>query len=276
MPINLPRSTLFLGASFPHVFLFLFFLLLPHTWQSLNVVCQEVVESVQPCRFNDALAMNTILQCRSPASMFFLFPKVLKEENLNRERNAALDQNSKTVENESHVDMKCEINRAESDVNATEKSNASNHERTIDSQGASAAKNHNAKEFPSPSPISIVATRDAGSPSAVSPRRKQRPHPGPIIIPASVNNKVTHSVTFSNSTVKQVSPVKMGYHNPPIYTPPPMLSPRSIFFTGTTCATPRSAIPLTPGRLLLSARRLSTTAEGTKEEETDAVAIPEP
>ena len=136
------------------------------------------------------------------------------------------------------------------------------------------------KDFQTPPQISVVTMRDAGSPStdqsAVSPRRKHRPHPGPIIIPASVNNKVTHSVTFSNSSVKPVSPVRMGYPNPPIYTPPPMLSPRSIFFTGTSITTPRSAIPLTPGRLLLSARRLSATTEAAKEEECEPIAIPEP
>eukprot|EP00795_Rhopilema_esculentum_P003206 gene3206-1521_t len=124
----------------------------------------------------------------------------------------------------------------------------------------------------SPNKISVLAVNvtsntSKGSP-AVSPRRKQKPHPGPIIIPASVNNKVTHSVTFTGSTTRAVSPVRMEYHNAPIYTPPPMLSPRSIFFTGTTCATPRSAAPLTPGRLLLSSRRLST-ADGVKEDVTD-------
>ena len=120
-----------------------------------------------------------------------------------------------------------------------------------------------------------ASTPFRGSPS-VSPRRK-KPHPGPIIIPASVNNKVTHSVTFSGSTTRPLSPpVRRDYHNAPIYTPPPMLSPRSIFFTGAACGTPRSAIPLTPGRLLLSGRKLSTTEPGKDEETETPVAFPEP
>ena len=98
------------------------------------------------------------------------------------------------------------------------------------------------------------------NPPAVSPagERKQRPHPGPIIIPPSLNNKISHNVSFAGTSSKLVSPVKMPFHMAPVYTPPAMLSPRSIFFTGTSCGTPRSAQPLTPGRLLLSAgRRLS-------------------
>ena len=198
---------------------------------------------------------------------------------MNNDQNVTVDQNKKMVEEGDRTQIKAEIKHEGLDLDLA-RERGTIRDKLTDSSKVSTGQSLNTKDFQSPSQISIITTHDAASPSrdqsAVSPRRKQRPHPGPIIIPASVNNKVTHSVTFSSSTVKPASPVKMGYHNPPIYTPPPMLSPRSIFFTGTTCGTPRSAIPLTPGRLLLSARRPSATMEATKEEESEPMAIPEP
>ena len=181
----------------------------------------------------------------------------------------------KSHENETHKHLK-ESTMQSSPEKHVEKLQG-NHEEL--SQTLAKDSTRNQTDRPSPNKVSVLTVNVNASPTkdspAVSPRRKPRPHPGPIIIPASVNNKVTHSVTFSGSTTRPVSPIKMDFHKAPIYTPPPMLSPRSIFFTGTSCGTPRSAVPLTPGRLLLSARRLSTT-DGSKEEESEPVAIPEP
>ena len=183
------------------------------------------------------------------------------------------------MEEDSNVQPKVELDNK--DLNpAMIKESGMNQNGLPDTNKPHAGKSSHSQDFQSPPQISVVTTHETGNSSsdqsAVSPRRKSRPHPGPIIIPASVNNKVTHSVTFSYSSVKPASPVKMGYPHPPIYTPPPMLSPRSIFFTGTSTGTPRSAAPLTPGRLLLSARRSSSTLEGTKEEESEPIVIPEP
>jgi len=200
---------------------------------------------------------------------------VLKQENFGDDRS----QNVKKMEEDSKVQPKVELDNK--DLNsAMIKENGTNQNGLPDTSKPHAGKSNHSQDFQSPPQISVVTTHEPGNSStdqsAVSPRRKNRPHPGPIIIPASVNNKVTHSVTFSYSSVKPASPVKMGYPHPPIYTPPPMLSPRSIFFTGTSTGTPRSAVPLTPGRLLLSARRSSSTLEGTKEEESEPIVIPEP
>ncbi|XP_001638811.3 uncharacterized protein LOC5518889 [Nematostella vectensis] len=86
----------------------------------------------------------------------------------------------------------------------------------------------------------------------VSPRRK-RPRPEPLKIPPSVS-------TAYNSPA---SPHGRNRTCSPPYTPPPMLSPRSIFSHVNAAGnlTPRSGVPpmpMTPSRLMLSARRLSS------------------
>ena len=87
------------------------------------------------------------------------------------------------------------------------------------------------------------------NPSEVlSPRRKQRPKPEPLQIPDHV------STNFRPGSPKNRS----RPCTPPIYTPPPMLSPHSIFSHIARPLTPRSSgipqLPMTPSRLLLSSR----------------------
>ncbi|KAK3714417.1 hypothetical protein QZH41_020650 [Actinostola sp. cb2023] len=93
----------------------------------------------------------------------------------------------------------------------------------------------------------------------VTPRRKQRPKPEPLKIPASV------STAFHTSHPVPGSPP---------YTPPPMLSPRS-FYSHVNAAgnlTPRSTqLPMTPSRLLLSSR-----SRNSIDVEEEAVVFPEP
>ena len=83
----------------------------------------------------------------------------------------------------------------------------------------------------------------------VTPRRKQRPRPEPLTIPPSV------STTYQ--AIRPGSPLSRSRPCSPPYTPPPMLSPRSIYHVSTTGnLTPRLAgsmqLPMTPSRLLLS------------------------
>ena len=96
-------------------------------------------------------------------------------------------------------------------------------------------------------PVLRVETPDNLSMSSLSPNKK-RNRPGPIVIPAAVNNRVYPN---SKSPVKNIQNIAKV-----IYTPPAMLSPRSIFFNPPV-AIPR-ALPSTPGgRYLLSIRRNS-------------------
>ena len=82
----------------------------------------------------------------------------------------------------------------------------------------------------------------------LSPRRKQKPKPEPLKIPDHV------STSFQPGSPKNRS----RPCTPPIYTPPPMLSPHSIFSHIARPITPRSSgipqLPMTPSRLLLSSR----------------------
>lgn len=86
----------------------------------------------------------------------------------------------------------------------------------------------------------------------MSPRRIKRPRPEPLTIPASV------STAFH--TNRSGSPHTHSRPTTPPYTPPPMLSPRSIFshLSAAGNLTPRSGgppqLPMTPSRLLLSSR----------------------
>ena len=91
------------------------------------------------------------------------------------------------------------------------------------------------------------------NPAEILPRRmKQRPRPEPLTIPASVS-----TAYHSN---RPGSPHALGRPASPPYTPPPMLSPRSIFSHVTMAGnlTPRSGgppqLPMTPNRLLLGNR----------------------
>lgn len=82
----------------------------------------------------------------------------------------------------------------------------------------------------------------------LSPRRKQKPKPEPLKIPDHV------STSFRPGSPKNRS----RPCTPPIYTPPPMLSPHSAFSHIARPLTPRSSgipqLPMTPSRLLLSSR----------------------
>lgn len=86
----------------------------------------------------------------------------------------------------------------------------------------------------------------------VTPRRKQRPRPEPLTIPPSVS-----TTYFPN---RPGSPVNRSQPCSPPYTPPPMLSPRSIYHVPSLGnLTPRLSaslqLPMTPSRLLLSNHR---------------------
>lgn len=86
----------------------------------------------------------------------------------------------------------------------------------------------------------------------VTPRRKQRPRPEPLTIPPSAS-----TTYFPN---RPGSPVNRSRPCSPPYTPPPMLSPRSIYHVNSLGnITPRLSaslqLPMTPGRLLLSSHR---------------------
>lgn len=86
----------------------------------------------------------------------------------------------------------------------------------------------------------------------VTPRRKQRPRPEPLTIPPSAS-----TTYFPN---RPGSPMNRSQPCSPPYTPPPMLSPRSIYHVPSLGnLTPRLSAslqhPLTPSRLLLSGHR---------------------
>ena len=82
---------------------------------------------------------------------------------------------------------------------------------------------------------------------SVSPGRK-RPRPDPLIIPPAVNNR---TLPNSLSPSKALQPFPKS-----IYTPPAMLSPKSVFFNPPAPA-PRTNPPATPARFLLNIRRSS-------------------
>ena len=102
-----------------------------------------------------------------------------------------------------------------------------------------------------PPHLRVETTTDGGVPSplgsTLSPNRK-RPRPGPIIIPAAVNNR---------SIPTTISPSRHLSFPKGIYTPPAMLSPRSIFFNPPFA--PRHGYQTTPvttpGRMQLGKRR---------------------
>ena len=82
----------------------------------------------------------------------------------------------------------------------------------------------------------------------VTPRRKQRPRPEPLTIPPSASTNY-----HSN---RPVSPINRSRPCSPPYTPPPMLSPRSIYHVNSLGnLTPRLSaslqLPMTPSRLQL-------------------------
>lgn len=82
----------------------------------------------------------------------------------------------------------------------------------------------------------------------VTPRRK-RPRPEPLNIPPSASTTYFHN--------RPGSPVNRSRPCSPPYTPPPMLSPRSIYHVNSLGnLTPRLSasiqLPMTPSRLLLS------------------------
>lgn len=95
-------------------------------------------------------------------------------------------------------------------------------------------------------PRLCVETPEGLNSSALSPNKK-RPRPGPIIIPPAVNNR---------SLVSSISPSKSFPGFPKgIYTPPAMLSPRSIFFNPPGFG-PRYTMPThTPQRVHMVKRR---------------------
>lgn len=93
-----------------------------------------------------------------------------------------------------------------------------------------------------------VDTPDGLSSSALSPNKK-RPRPGPIIIPPAVNNR---SMASSISPSKSFPGFPRG-----IYTPPAMLSPRSIFFNPPGFGPRVSIPPHTPQRMHLTKPRRS-------------------
>lgn len=86
---------------------------------------------------------------------------------------------------------------------------------------------------------------------------KKTPRPGPIIIPPTINNKAIFSTPMGRPTATLALP-----HS--IYTPPPMLSPKSVFFnpplsfqrvytpasTGYVCQTPRRVSKSIPQNVL--------------------------
>ena len=83
----------------------------------------------------------------------------------------------------------------------------------------------------------------------VTPRQKKRPRPEPLTIPPSA------STTYYPN--RPGSPVNRSRPCSPPYTPPPMLSPRSIYHVNSLGnITPRLStslqLPMTPSRLLLS------------------------
>ena len=79
----------------------------------------------------------------------------------------------------------------------------------------------------------------------VTPRRKQRPRPEPLTIPPSAST--TYYLNRPNSPMSRSRPCS------PPYTPPPMLSPRSIYSIGniTPRLGPSIQVPTTPSRLQL-------------------------
>ena len=82
----------------------------------------------------------------------------------------------------------------------------------------------------------------------VTSRRKQRPRPEPLTIPPSASTNY-----YSN---RPVSPVNRSRPCSPPYTPPPMLSPRSIYHKNSLGnLTPRLSasyqLPMTPSRIQL-------------------------
>eukprot|EP00111_Clytia_hemisphaerica_P024886 TCONS_00073349-protein len=101
-----------------------------------------------------------------------------------------------------------------------------------------------------PPHLRVETAEGLASGSALSPNRK-RPRPGPIIIPPAVNNR---SIPTTISPSRHFAAFPKG-----IYTPPAMLSPRSIFFNPPFNA-PRHHpnAPHTPGRMQLSKRRSSS------------------
>ena len=102
-----------------------------------------------------------------------------------------------------------------------------------------------------PPHLRVETTADGSAPSplgsTLSPNRK-RPRPSPIIIPAAVNNR---------SIPTTISPSRHLSFPKGIYTPPAMLSPRSIFFNPPFA--PRHGYQTTPvttsGRMQLGKRR---------------------
>ena len=83
---------------------------------------------------------------------------------------------------------------------------------------------------------------------AVIPRRKQRPRPEPLTIPPSA------STNYHGN--RPGSPINRSRPCSPPYTPPPMLSPRSIYHVNSLGnITPRLSAsyqpPMTPGRIQL-------------------------
>ena len=82
----------------------------------------------------------------------------------------------------------------------------------------------------------------------VTPRRKQRPRPEPLTIPPCASTKYQCN--------RPVSPVNRNRPCSPPYTPPPMLSPRSIYHVNSLGnVTPRLSAsypaPMTPSRIQL-------------------------
>lgn len=133
-------------------------------------------------------------------------------------------------------------------------------------------REHPSKMFETP--LLRVETQEASMPSIISPNKK-RPRPGPIIIPPAVNSR-----TMPNST----SPLKNFPRG--IYTPPAMLSPKSIFFNPPGLTPRPTAVPTTPARLLLIRRNSSvdqreaplppTVSASSEEQASTEVVVPEP
>ncbi|XP_031550999.1 uncharacterized protein LOC116288367 [Actinia tenebrosa] len=101
----------------------------------------------------------------------------------------------------------------------------------------------------------------------VTPQRKRRPEP--LKIPPSAS-----TAYFSNHPG---SPTNRNRPCSPPYTPPPMLSPRSVFSHVNAAGnlTPRSMLPqlpMTPSRLLLSSRSCRSSIDG----EEESLTFPEP
>lgn len=105
----------------------------------------------------------------------------------------------------------------------------------------------------------------------VTQRRKQRPRPEPLTIPPSASTKYHCN--------RPVSPVNRNRPCSPPYTPPPMLSPRSIYHVNSLGnVTPRLSAsytaPMTPSRIQLLSSHSHRSSDLTGEEE--VVPFPEP